>query len=217
MKKYVPIIIGLVALCAVLYLGGSGSTDKEEKLAKEETSSEVTSKSFQGSVTKMHEGEQKLAYGLDLEETATATVTMDGALVKVTDADMPVLAMYISYEGARGYTPADYIAKNIMTKVTGVTVKDTVTVGGNEWAVAESANSVWHVASVENGKWLIVAENKKIDSEKAAKVLESFVAMTPEKEVVTTEDTSAPAKEEVSTDTIEVQVKDEVASPKESN
>jgi len=179
MKRYVPIIIGVVALCAVLYLGSSGTNNEEEKLANEESSVEVMNKSFQGSFTKIFEGENTLQYGLDLSETATATVSMDGALVKITDNDMPVLAMYISFEGGRGYSPTDYITKNIVTKVRGVTQMETRMIGEYEWAVAESANSVWHVASVENGKWLLVVENKKVDTEKAMPVLETIVTMTP--------------------------------------
>ncbi len=180
MKRYVPIIIGVVALCAVLYLGSGGSTSDEEKLANEESSVEVTSKSFQGSLTKMFEGEHTLMYGLDLPETATATVSMDGALVKVSDSDMPVLAMYVSFEGGRGYSATDYITNNIIPKVSGVTIIEPKTVGEYEWTVAQSANSEWHVTSVENGKWLLVVENKKADSEKAMTVLETVVVSTPD-------------------------------------
>jgi hypothetical protein len=173
MKRYVPIIIGVVALCAVLYLGSSKMTNDAEIANDEATSSEVTGKSFQGSFTKIFEGENTLQYGFNLPEMATATVSMDGALVKVTESDMPVLAMYVSFEGGRGYTPADYIAKNIMTKVSGVTLLENKTIGKHDWAVAQSANSEWHVASVEGGKWLLVVENKKADSEKAMSILES--------------------------------------------
>ena len=174
MKRYVPIIIGVVALCAVLYLGSSKISSDEEILANEETKSEVTSKSFQGSVTKVFEGENTLEYGFDLPETATATVAMEGALVKVTESGMPILAMYVSFEGGRGYSPADYITNNIIPKVAGVTQTGAKMVGEYEWTVAESANSEWHVASVENGKWLLVVENKKSDNEKANTVIESI-------------------------------------------
>lgn len=152
---------------------------KEDSLAEEETSSEVTSKSFQGSFTKIFEGENTLEYGFDLPATATATVSMDGALISMTDTEMPVLAVYVSYEGARGYTPSDYITNNIMSKVAGVTIGETVTLGKYDWVVAESANSVWHVASVENGKWLLVAENKKVASDTASTILESAAVSTP--------------------------------------
>jgi hypothetical protein len=53
MKRYVPIIIGVVALCAVLYLGSSKMSGDTDVAIDEATSSEVTSKSFQGSFTKV--------------------------------------------------------------------------------------------------------------------------------------------------------------------
>lgn len=179
-KRYVPIIIGVVALCAVLYLGNSRMNNKDEALANEEaTSSSITSKSFQGSVTKVFEGDNTLDYGFDLPETATATVALDGALVKVTEMDASVLAMYVSFEGGRGYSPSDYITHNIIPKVSGITQVGTTSISGYEWTVIESANSEWHVASVENGNWLLVVENKKSDSEKAMSILGSLAASSP--------------------------------------
>lgn len=193
MKRYVPIIIGVVALCAVLYLGSNGTDSKTEVPGDEATSSEVTSKSFHGSFTKMFEGENTLHYGFDLPQTATATVSMDGALVSITETEIPVLAMYMSYEGARGFTPNDYITNNIMPKVTGVTIGETVKLGKYDWAVAESANSIWHIASVENGKWLLVAENKKTASENASLVLESVVTSVPD--IISTENATEEGTE----------------------
>lgn len=178
-KRYVPIIIGIVALCAVLYIGSKSGKDADDIAVDEQASSTVMNKSFQGSITKEWEGSNTLAYGFDLPETATATISMNGALVKVTDADAPVLAMYVSFEGARGYSPEDYIAHNIVPKVSSITSKDTVTIGEYEWSVAESQNSEWHIAKVANGNWLLVVENTKANSEQAKKILESLSASMP--------------------------------------
>jgi hypothetical protein len=188
MKRYVPIIIGVVALCAVLYIGSISMNSRDKSLANEESAaSQVTSKSFQGSVTRAFEGDNTLDYGFDLPETATATVSMDGALVKVSEMDAPVLAMYVSYEGGRGYSPEDYITNNIIPKVSNITQAGTTTVGGYDWTVVESANSEWHVASVENGNWLLVVENTKANHEKAMSVLSSVAVSSPK---VATEDAS---------------------------
>jgi hypothetical protein len=94
----------------------------------------------------------------------------------VTDTDAPVLAMYVSYEGTRGYTPEDYITHVIVPKVSAVTNADPVTIGSFEWSVVESEFSIWHVAKTEDGKWLLVVENKKADAEKANTILESVSA-----------------------------------------
>ncbi len=176
MKRYVPIIIGVVALCAVLYLGSSKISSDEKNLANDEMKVSVTSKSFQGTFTKLG---NTLEYGFDLPETATATVSMDGALIKVADMNSPVLAMYLSYEGDRGYLPADYITNKIMPKVPGITQMGQKMVGEYEWTVVESANSEWHVASIENGKWLLIVENTKAVNEQAMSILETALASVP--------------------------------------
>ena len=195
MKRYVPIIIGVVALCAVLYLGSSKMTSDAEVTSDEAMSSEVTSKSFQGSFTKIFEGENTLQYGFDLPETATATVTMDGALIKVTDSEAPVFAMYVSFEGGRGYSPREYVSNVIMPKVKGITQLGTTTIAGREWTVVASANSEWRIASVENGAWLLVVENKKADSEKTVTLLESVAVGTPKAMVMEKSEEMSEKKE----------------------
>lgn len=174
MKRYVPIIIGVVALVAILFIGSdSAKKDADLTLQEGETSSMVTS--FAGSVTKVFEGDNVLQYGFDLPETATTSVEKDGALVKVTDAGLPVLAMYLSFEGGRGYSPADYITNNIVPHVAAVTDKGVVTIGAHEWTVAESEWSVWHVAKSTDGQWLLVVENKKTDAEKAEAIIKTVL------------------------------------------
>ena len=193
MKKYVPIIIGIVALCAVVYVGDK-QMKKHDAIAKEEQKSSVSDKSFQGSVTKVFEGDNTLMYGFNIPETATATVTRDGTLIKVTDGGVALLAMYTSFEGARGYTPADYIVQNIVPKVRVVNDNGTTTIGSYDWTVVASEKTEWHVASVANGQWLVVVESSKGDTEKVITLLESLA--TEAKNIV-----QAPSVIESSTST----------------
>ncbi len=174
MKRYVPIVIGVLALIAVLYVG-ENQMKKSNDVAVDEQASSTVMTSFSSKVTRVFEGDNVLEYGFDLPETATATVENDGSLVKVSDNGVPVFAMYLSFEGGRGYSPADYITNNIVPKVKAVTGAGTVTIGGHEWTVAESEWSVWHVAKSSNGNWLLVVENKKAENEKTAAILESMV------------------------------------------
>lgn len=154
--------------------------NKDKDITKDEQgSSTVMDKNFKGSITKVFEGDNTLDYGFNLPETATATVSMNGALVKVTDTDMPVLAMYVSFEGGRGYSPADYITNTIIPKVSAATIVGTTTIGENEWTIVESKNSVWHVTKVGNGNWLLVVENTKAHSEKANPIIASISAAVP--------------------------------------
>lgn len=174
MKRYVPIVIGVVALCAILFIGNDQIKNEGDVVSQEENTS-IPLTSFSGKVTRVYEGDNVLEYGFDLPETASTSVEKDGALVKVTESENPVLAMYLSYEGGRGYSPSDYITNNIVPSVAAVTDMGTTTLGGHEWSVVESEWSVWHVAKSDNGQWLLVVENKKTDTEKALPIIESIV------------------------------------------
>ena len=175
MKRYIPVVVGIVALCAVLYIGDS-QMKKHDSLAEDEQKSEVSFKSFQGSVTRQWEGTTTLEYGFDLPETSTTTVERDGALVKVAEGTMPVMAMYVSFEGARGFSPADYVSNIIVPQVSAVTDMGTTTIGDYDWTVVASEWSEWHIAPTSDGKWLLVVENKKADSDKAKGILETISA-----------------------------------------
>ena len=143
-------------------------------LVKEEEANELSSSSFTGKVVRMFEGENVLEYGFDLPEGATTTVERDGSLIKVINQDSLVLAMYISYEGGRGYSPSDYIKNVIAPSIPNLTMIGTTTIGLYDWNVVESERSVWHVAKGGDGSWLIVVENKKTDNEVANTIIESI-------------------------------------------
>lgn len=177
MKKYVPYIVGIVVLFVLVYLG-QGVMKNREVAADEENvtvSEKVGTKLVEGTVTRFFEGEQLLGYAFDIPETATTLVERDGANIKVTGEDGELVnAMYFSYEGGRGYSPADYVTEVIAPNVSVVSVTGTTTIGSYEWTVAEGATSVWHVASVKDGQWLVVAESKKGENEAAENVLYSL-------------------------------------------
>lgn len=172
MKRYVPIIIGIVALCAVLYAGNK--IIKNRDVVKDETPSVVATEEVSGKVTRMFEGENVLEYNFSIPEGATTTLDKDGALVKVNTEAGPLTQIYFSYEGARGYSPADYIKNLIVPNVAVLTMKGTSTIGNYDWEVAESEWSSWHVTRAQTGNWLIVVENKKADAEKADAIIESM-------------------------------------------
>lgn len=171
MKRYVPIIIGIVALCAVLYVGTT-QMSKDDELANKEQ--QVPHTTITGKVTRVFEGENTLDYSFDIGEIATTTVGKDGALVTVTENGDTVTAVYFSYEGGRGYTPNDYITNVIVPNVKAVNETGTTTIGGYDWTTVESEWSVWHIAPSTNGQWLMVVENKKVYNDKAEMLLSSI-------------------------------------------
>lgn len=174
MKKNVTILIGVVVLVAVLYGGSvfmkkhSGSSDKND------VKTEISMKSFVGQVVRVFEGENVLEYAFDIPETATTSIDMDGALIKVLDNGVLTTSLYMSYEGGRGYTPLDYISNTIAPHVSVINPTGTSTIGGYEWQLAQSEGSEWYVASVASSSWLIVVENKKTNHDMTNKIIESI-------------------------------------------
>lgn len=175
MKRYVPIIIGVVALCAVLFVGNYEMKKRNAVEADTQTTQHMGTQTFNGKVMRQFEGENTLEYTFEYPNAGTTTIEKDGALVKVSDNATPIVAMYISYEGGRGYSPADYITNVIVPSVKAITEVGTTTIGSYEWDVVESEWSVWHVGKVANGNWLLVVENRKTENEKALPIIESIV------------------------------------------
>ncbi len=173
MKKYVPYIVGIVVLFVLVYLG-QGVMKNREAVKEEEMTVITPTRLVEGTVTRFFEGEWVLGYAFDIPEGATTTVEREGSIVKVLEDGKLLSAMYFSYEGGRGYSPEDYINNVIAPNVSMVTTTGTTTIGTTDWTVAEGASSVWHVAAVKGGEWLVVAESKKGDNDKALKVLESL-------------------------------------------
>lgn len=172
MKTYKAILLSVLGL--VIVVGGSYMYMRNHKTAPKEAVVKGSSVSYEGSVTRTFEGENKLVYSFDIPETATATVSMDGALVKVTNGVLPVVAMYMSYEGGRGYSSLDYISNNIIPKVSGVKTTGTTTIGGVLWTMAQSGTSEWYVGQVGDGQWLMVAEGKLANHDATVGLLESL-------------------------------------------
>lgn len=171
MKRYIPVLIGIVALCAIIYLWNG--REKEIDTDDFNTSGSSTM-SVSGNVVRIFEGENILKYAFDIPDMATTTVERDGALIKVINGDTIPLVMYASYEGGRGYSASDYISNKIVPAVAAVTDSGTTTIGSYEWNVVQSERSVWYVGKVGSGQWLLVSEFKKSDADVAHKILESL-------------------------------------------
>ena len=173
MKKNIIILTGIVVLIAVLYVGQL-ILNKRPQAGVSDVTSQVGTKQFVGEVIRAYEGDHMLEYSLNIPETASTSVDMDGALIRITDQDVPLATMYISYEGGRGYSPMDYIDNVISPHVSVIDEVGTSTVGEYEWQIAESEGSEWHVTKSADGQWLLVVENKKSAHDIVNSVLESI-------------------------------------------
>lgn len=174
MKKNISILIGVAVLLVVLY-GVERLINKSDSENVSEVTSEVAMQSITGQVLRVFEGEHILDYSMDIPETSTTTLSMDSALLRITEEANPLVTIYFSYEGKRGYTPLDYINNKIAPQVSVINPVGTTTIGGFDWQVAESEASEWRVAQVMGGQWLIVTENKKSVHDTADSILNSIV------------------------------------------
>jgi hypothetical protein len=170
-KTYKAILLSVLGL--VIVVTGSYFYIKATPEAVKSPSSNQTG-SVSGQVTRMYEGENKLVYSMDIPESATSSLSMDDALVTVTDQGEFYAAVYMTYEGGRGYGSIDYITNVIAPKVSALTVVGTTTIGSTIWTVAEGANSEWHVGQVGDGQWLMVVESRKVRHDQVVEMLESL-------------------------------------------
>lgn len=173
MKKNITILIGVAVLLVVLY-GAERLINKSDNDNVSDVTSEVAMQSVTGQVLRVFEGDHIIDYGMDIPETATTSVSMEGALLRVTEEASPLVTIYFSYEGGRGYTPLDYINNKIAPQVSVIDPVGTTTIGGLDWQVAESDGSEWRIAQVMNGEWLIVTENRKDAHDVADSILNSI-------------------------------------------
>lgn len=172
MKTYKAILLTVLGL--VIVVGGSYMYMRgHKKVAKADTvKTGVTT--LEGQVMRMNAGENKIIYTVDIPSTATSTRSMDDALVTVKDNGSLYMAMYMSYEGSRGYASLDYINQNIRSRVHGLIIVGTTTINGTVWTMAQTANSEWHVGQVGDGQWIMVVENKRSSHDAVVNSLQSL-------------------------------------------
>jgi hypothetical protein len=101
---------------------------------------------------------------------------MEGGLVRVVGATGLEASVYFSYEGARGYSPVDYVSEVIALHVPVIDVTGTVSIGGYEWTTAETAGSEWYIAQTADKQWLIVVEARKVNHDVALALVSSLEA-----------------------------------------
>ncbi len=167
-KAILLAVLGLVIVVSGAYVYMKKSPGAKESVVKSNI------QTIEGQVTRIYEGENKLVYSMDIPETATSTISMDNALITVKDNGALYAAVYMTYEGGRGYGSLDYINNVIVSHVPVLTIMGTTTIGSTVWTVAEGATSEWHVGQVGDGQWLMIVENPKANHAQIVGMLESI-------------------------------------------
>lgn len=129
-----------------------------------------------GTVSRFYEGENKVAYSFQIPDTATTSVEMDGALIRIWENGVAYANIYLSYEGGRGYGPIEYMGDIIAPSVPVINATGASTVGNYTWQTASSDGSEWHLAPIINDQWLVVVENKKSARDATQQLIGSFKA-----------------------------------------
>ena len=172
MKTYKAILLAVLGL--IIVVTGAYVYMKGHKPVAKEIVSKGNFRTLEGQVTRMYEGENKLVYAFDVPTTATSTTSMEDALVKVTNNGSPYVALYMTYEGGRGYSSLDYINNLIVPHVSSLTIIGTTTIGSTIWTIAQSAQSEWHVGQVGDGQWLMIVETKRSEHDQTVELLQSL-------------------------------------------
>lgn len=173
-KTYKAILLSVLGL--VIVVAGSFFYMKHHKTVVPEAVVKTTrGATLSGKVTRIFEGENNLVYSMDIPETATSTLSMDDALVTINNEGSLFAAVYMSYEGGRGYSSSDYIQNVIAKSVPAIAITGTTSIAGVTWTIAEGGNSEWHIGQVGTGAWLMVVENRKEHHDHVVEMLESLI------------------------------------------
>jgi hypothetical protein len=170
-KTYKAILLSVLGL--VIVVVGSFVYIRHHKNAGVEAVVKKQVTTISGQLVRVYEGENKLVYSMDIPQTATSELSMDDALVTIKNDGALFAAVYMTYEGGRGFSSADYL-NNVTAKSVPLTITGTTTLGGVLWTTAEGGNSEWHVGQVGDGQWLMVVESKKALHDEVAQMLETL-------------------------------------------
>ena len=135
-------------------------------------------KDFAATVSSDFEGKNIAA--VTFKNSSDLTVTQGTAAKTkyfyVTNASgTNVATIYMSYEGGRGYSAANYIAEVIAKFVPSISAPSSVSYASTSWLYVSAAASEWHVAPVRDGEWLVVVENKKSNHDAMTSVYETLM------------------------------------------
>lgn len=173
-KKYIYWAVGIIVVILVIW--GISALIKNNNAKRAVQNGDVTDmtgmQTYSGSITRTLQGDHTLNYEFVIPEAATATVSMNNALVTVTNDKSAYASIYFSYEGSRKYSAVDYINKVIKPRVPKAMIASSTE--DSNWTVAASTGSEWHVVTTTDGQWLVVIESPKALHDEVEKTIESF-------------------------------------------
>ncbi|HEX8994114.1 MAG TPA: hypothetical protein VF803_02575, partial [Candidatus Paceibacterota bacterium] len=165
----------LLAVAGIIIVAGSAYYLVGHKKVSQQSRIRTNTQLVTGDVVRAWKGENKVNYSIYIPKDATTTVGMNGALVRAYEGKNLYAAVYLSYEGERGYAPEEYINRIIAPQVHVLDEGATTTIGSYTWTTAESSGSEWHVAPVMDGTWLVVVESPKANHDRVVDTLDNLI------------------------------------------
>lgn len=152
----------------------SNRESDDTQIVSEETKKDLVT--FTGNVNAVFEGDNKavVSFDHDVSMTVTQGTENKSRYFTITNASGTVATIYASYEGARGYSAADYLAEIIAKKIPTVSAPTNVTYGDASWMQAGTVATEWHLSPEKDGQWLLIVESKKADNKKVAEILKTL-------------------------------------------
>lgn len=181
-KMYVSLVlyallglaIGYGVAKGVMYFTNNKDAKMEEHMMDEdEMMMASTSAKYKGSLMN---GENKFNFSFIYDKNLSVSQGEGdkAKYVYVKDGEKNVAVLYFSYEGARNYSAADYVAKVIAPRVALVGSPETMMHASSTWMHVASAGTDWHLVPVADGKWVVVLESSKANKSMVASILETF-------------------------------------------
>lgn len=179
-KMYVSLALYALLGLAIGYGLAKAGSYIYSKMSHKTNNAQVVlneTKSFTATATAMFEGEHTVE--LSVQNLGNLNVAQ-GEDVKsryfyVTNASGTNLAtMYLSYEGGRGYTAADYLLNTVAKAVKGLTAPEAMNHASSTYLMSSSASTEWHVKPSDKGSWLIVIESAKANKDSLMNLFESL-------------------------------------------
>jgi hypothetical protein len=154
------IVISFIIFALVSYfsepLGAPASKDDDENQNYTVPVSGKNIKMFdmKGEAKAVFEGDHTLNYSLSFPSTVLRETKNDGKDTFFFYKGIKVAELSFLYEGARGYSPEDYIKKILGQRIPIALAPGSVKIGDFDYITAGASNSYFRVTSFKKNEWL---------------------------------------------------------------
>jgi hypothetical protein len=165
--------LGYAVAKGVLYLVNRPKTGDSSIVIENQMAG---TKKFTGNINSVFEGDNKAEVSFSYNDTLTVEQGVDAKAkyFYIKNATGTVATIYASFEGGRGYSENDYLLEIIKKAVPSVSAPQPMVHGSTTWAYASTAGTEWNTAPFKTGNWVMVVENKKVNTDMVKSILDTM-------------------------------------------